>query len=49
LLWSAPPPSFVDLDFSLDGNWLGEVSSKNTVHLWYAPSWEEIEKAEGKR
>jgi len=34
--------------FSNDGRWLAARSSKGNLHLWLAPSWEEIE-AEEKR
>ncbi len=32
--------------FSPDGNVLGSVNDKNVLHLWRAPSWEQIAAAE---
>jgi WD40 repeat protein/tRNA A-37 threonylcarbamoyl transferase component Bud32 len=32
--------------FSTDGNWIGSRNDKAVLHLWHAPSWEEIEAAE---
>jgi WD40 repeat protein len=32
--------------FSPDGRWLAGCGSSNELHLWHAPSWEEIEAAE---
>jgi WD40 repeat protein/serine/threonine protein kinase len=32
--------------FSLDGRWLATCSREGKLHLWQAPSWEEIEAAE---
>jgi preprotein translocase subunit Sss1 len=34
-------------EFSADGNLLGSMSTyRRLLHLWRAPSWEEIEQAE---
>jgi WD40 repeat protein len=35
--------------FSPDGNTLGTMNSSGQLHLWRAPSWEEIERAEASR
>jgi len=40
--------SFGDVAFSPDGRWLAARNMKNELHLWHAPSWEEIEAAEKK-
>jgi WD40 repeat protein len=40
---------FDDLAFSPDGDCLGAVNDKLVLHLWRAPSWEEIEAAEKRR
>jgi hypothetical protein len=37
---------FVQGAFSRGGNYLGALSMEGYVHLWRAPSWEEIEAAE---
>jgi hypothetical protein len=34
--------------FSHDGKWLAACSRESKLHLWRAPSWEEIEAAEKK-
>jgi WD40 repeat protein len=45
----ATADSFGNKNFSPDGNWLGARGSNGTVHLWYAPTWEEIDEAEASR
>jgi WD40 repeat protein len=37
---------FFSPDFSPDGNLLGAMESLGSLHLWRAPSWEEIEEIE---
>jgi WD40 repeat protein len=37
-----------DIAFSLDGRWLAASSEMRHLHLWHAPSWEEIEAAENR-
>ena len=32
--------------FSTDGSMLGSLSNEGPLHIWRAPSWEEIEAAE---
>jgi WD40 repeat protein len=32
--------------FSPDGQWLAACSAKGELHLWHAPSWDQIEAAE---
>ena len=39
---------FSFVDFSPDGRWLAAANSEGKLHLWRAPSWEEIEAAEKK-
>jgi hypothetical protein len=34
--------------FSLDGRWLAACGSEGKLHLWCAPSWEEMAAAEKK-
>ncbi|MCX5643356.1 MAG: serine/threonine protein kinase [Phycisphaerae bacterium] len=38
--------AFSFVDFSPDGRWLAACSGEGRLHLWFAPSWEEIEAAE---
>jgi len=35
--------------FSPDGNTIGAVNAQGVLHLWIAPSWEEIEAAEARK
>ena len=32
-----------ELAFSPDGQWLAACNYQGDLHLWHAPSWEEIE------
>ena len=42
----AQNPTFITTQFSPDGNVLGAMDFKAKLHLWRAPSWAEIERAE---
>jgi WD40 repeat protein len=37
---------FFSIEFSPDGNLLGAMNLRGTLHLWRAPSWQEIKEAE---
>jgi len=37
---------FTSAVFSPDGNTIGALNTKGVLHLWTAPSWEQIEAAE---
>ena len=39
---------FYPTAFSPDGNTIGSLSSKGSLHLWRAPSWDDIARAEAK-
>ncbi len=39
---------FYFVGFSPDGQWLAACGLEGKLHLWQAPSWEEIEAAEKK-
>jgi hypothetical protein len=46
---SAEDSLFWVIAFSPDGQWLAASSEiSGQLHLWYAPSWEEIEAAENR-
>jgi WD40 repeat protein len=36
---------FFFVAFSPDGQWLAACNSEGQLHLWRAPSWEEVETA----
>ena len=38
--------SYIDLRFSPDGNSFGVMDHRRDIHIWRAPSWEEIEQME---
>jgi eukaryotic-like serine/threonine-protein kinase len=42
-------PIFRHVAFSSDGNWVAACSSRGQLHLWHAPSWEDIAAAETKK
>jgi WD40 repeat protein len=42
----APGSVFNSLRFSPDGNRISAVSNDSILHIWTAPSWEEIDRAE---
>ena len=46
LTLEAPASAFLQTAFSADGSILGAMSFWGTLHLWRAPSWEEIAAAE---
>jgi hypothetical protein len=39
---------YVDVAFSRDGDAFGVGSATGPMHIWRAPSWAEIEKAEAR-
>jgi WD40 repeat protein len=40
--------TFIDTQFSPDGNAIGSLNRTGTLHIWRAPSWAEIDAAEAK-
>ncbi len=46
LLYEAAAHFLVYVVFPRDGNVLGSINRSGLLHLWRAPSWEEIEEAE---
>lgn len=48
LVLPADGSNFYPIAFSPDGSMIGSLSSKGLLHLWRAPSWEEIALAEAK-
>ena len=45
-LVTGPSMSPENVFFSPDGRWLAACNEEGELHLWHAPSWEEIEAAE---
>jgi WD40 repeat protein len=48
LTLEAEGSTYIQTAFSLDGNVIGSLNNAGTLHLWRAPSWDDINAAEAK-